>query len=149
MHHLITRLTAVFIAGTLLTACAPDTGTVSDAPDPEGSPSAGVVFADGAASGAINEIHPPYGNLDTVFTEADLNRIGLAQGDRFQVEANGNTLEVTWATTYEDVPEGSGVAFLNWEDKLRIARNHASAAETLGVTEEDIITIRPLAGSVD
>ena len=92
-------------------------------------------------AGVVNEIHLPYGNIDTNLTAEDLRRIGLNQGDFFFVVAGQNTLGVLWANTYSDVPEGSGVAFLNWEDKVRIARNHANAAETLGLEVGDTFTI--------
>ena len=53
----------------------------------------------------------------------------------------GSTFEVAYKTTYADVSEGAWVAFLNWDDKLRFARNRANAAETAVCKLDDAVTV--------
>ncbi len=101
-------------------------------------------FTENSAEAKVGGIAPVHGNFETAFIAEDLQKLGLKQGDRFQVEANGKVLEVLWGTGFSDVPEGEGVAFFNAEGVLRIARNFANAATTLGVREGDMIIVRPL-----
>ncbi|MGV3531835.1 MAG: SAM hydroxide adenosyltransferase [Chthoniobacteraceae bacterium] len=78
------------------------------------------------------------------FTADDLGQLGLKPRQRLLVEANGKSFEALWGTEYSDVPEGEGVVFLTGDGLLRIARNFANAAATLGVKESDYITIRAI-----
>ena len=45
------------------------------------------------------------------------------------------------ATTYSDVDKGDWVAFINWDDKLRVAISFGNAAEVLACKADDPVTV--------
>ena len=95
-----------------------------------------------AVSGKIEIIGEEYGNIDTTLTQTDLDKLDLKVGDDFALTHNTTTVTVHLGKTYEDVEKGEWVSFLNWEDKLRLARSFANASETLKAEVGDDITIR-------
>ena len=94
-----------------------------------------------SASGRIVEVGAEYGNLETSLVAADLIHLGLAKGKTFTAVCNGNEISVVLGDTYSDVPEGDWIAFINWEGKLRLARNLRNASEALSATVGDAVTI--------
>ena len=94
-----------------------------------------------SANGEISTIGEEYGNLETSLDQDDLDTLELTTGDTFTLSHGENSVTVTLGKTYEDVEKGEWISFLNWEDKLRIARSFENAAETLGAKAGDAITI--------
>ena len=91
--------------------------------------------------GKIEAINPKFGNIDTSLTSADLKKLGLQRGDSFKLAVNGKRVDIYLGYTYSDVPKGDWVAFITKGDKLRIARNLANAAKTLGAKIGDSVTL--------
>tara|TARA_Y100001934_G_scaffold75473_1_gene93862 strand:- start:863 stop:1234 length:372 start_codon:yes stop_codon:yes gene_type:complete len=92
-------------------------------------------------TGTVNEVSPNHGNLDTTITKEAVEAAGIAQGDTIEFACGGPTFAVAFATTYGDVDEGAWVAFINWDNKLRLARNLANAAETADCALNDAVTV--------
>ena len=94
-----------------------------------------------SASGKIEKITREYGNIETTLTQQDLDQLDLQTGDDFQLTHKATLIIVHLGETYGDVEQGAWISFINWEGKLRIARNSANAAETLDAAEGDDLTI--------
>ncbi len=114
-------------------------GTVALAPDSR----SGAAHADGAAHGRAVSVTENHGNIFTNFTAADLERLGLARGDAFELVAGGRSWSVYLGSDYGDVAPGGWVAFLRAEGVLLLARNHEDAARTAGIAAGDPLVIRP------
>lgn len=84
-----------------------------------------------------------HGNLDTDLDQHGMVEFGLQPRETFAVSAGDIRVTVLFATTYSDVAEGQWVAFMN-DGYLRLARNMANAAETLGVEPGSAIHIHRL-----
>ena len=93
------------------------------------------------AKGTIENIGPEYGNLETSFSQDDLDHLDIQIGDKFNLTHGATTVTVHLGTTYEDVEKGEWISFLNWEKKLRIARSFANAEKTLEAKAADGLTI--------
>ncbi len=98
-----------------------------------------------AADGSIATVAAEFGNIETTLTQEDLDRLEIRVGDDFQLTHKDTTVTVRLGRTYEDVERGEWIAFINWEDKLRVARSFANAAETLGAEDGDPLTIARIA----
>jgi dienelactone hydrolase len=108
-------------------------------------PSSTATFEDGAAKGVVSRLVPVFGNFITSFVREDFNRLGIAQGMRFELTVNETTVPVLLGSQYGDVPEGDWVGFWEAEGYLLICRNYRNAVETLGIHREDDVRVRPLA----
>ena len=97
---------------------------------PENHPSK-ALFADGGAYTEIIRVHPKYGNLDTAVVPADFRKLGIHKGDQFTVAFKDTRVRVFFGTTFGDVEKGAWIAFFKEDGRLKIARNHASAVDTL------------------
>ena len=78
-----------------------------------------------------------FGNLETSFVEADLQAIGIASGDSFQMRCHERSFNVLFGRGFRDVPVGDWVAFRSPQGSLTIARNSANAAEGSGCIAGD------------
>ena len=83
--------------------------------------------------GHIRNISPEYGNLNTSFTQADLDALELKLTGRFLIKVDDQQVLITLGKQYEDVAKGQWVGFIDWEGFLRIAILYGNAAEKLGV----------------
>ena len=101
-----------------------------------------AVYRDGAIHGKVTGFSPAYGNVYTEFVSSDLARIGVAKGDSFTVGFGEKTFSAKLGATYGDVPRGEWVAFFEADGYLKISRNHANAADTLGCKEGDAIYLK-------
>jgi DinB family protein/S-adenosylmethionine hydroxide adenosyltransferase-like protein len=108
------------------------------------SPSAGTVFKDGGAYGTVTQVEPPFGNLATSFLESDVEALGIAPGNAFQVRCKDKIFDIVLGSNYGDVPRGEWVAVFSMQGTLRIARNLASAAEASGCKAGDSLFISKL-----
>lgn len=102
-----------------------------------------VEIRDGVAHGRIAEITAGYGNLFSSFTPADLDRLGIRAGDRFDALINGRTFRVVYGTDYDSAPRGAWVAFPRAEGVVLFAINRGNAAEAAGASEGDPLLVRP------
>ena len=75
-----------------------------------------------------------YGNLITNIPGRLAEEVGLASGDPLDITIGDQPITVTFATTYDDVPEGDWLALINAEGVVEIARNLANAAKTVGAS---------------
>lgn len=86
-----------------------------------------------------------YGDMQTEFVATDMEKLGIKKGDKFRVSFKDKSFTVLFGTTYDDVPSGEWVAFMEAGGLLRIARNWENAKDTLGCKEGDEICISPIA----
>ena len=84
-----------------------------------------------STSGTVESISTEYGNLETSITLETLGSLGIKVNDHFVMDYKDTKIPVYFGKTYSDVEPGGWVSFINWENKLRIARNQKNAAETL------------------
>ena len=91
-------------------------------------------FADGGAYGRVRRIDPTFGNLSTTFVSTDWARLGVAIGQIFDVNINGNLYQASLVSTYADVPRGYWLAFRSADGYFTIAINFDSAAQRAGVS---------------
>jgi S-adenosylmethionine hydrolase len=96
-------------------------------------------------TGHIRNIAPEYGNLNTSFTQADLDQLGLVSTDQFLIQADHRQISVTLGTQYADVARGQWIGFIDWEGFLRIAVHYGNAAEQLTVHQHSQLQLsRPI-----
>jgi uncharacterized damage-inducible protein DinB len=100
-----------------------------------------TVFKDGGAYGTVTRVELPFGNLDTSFAESDVQSIGIASGDAFQLRCRDKTFDILLGKNFRDVPSGEWVAFSSLQGTLKIARNFASAAEASGCKAGDSLFV--------
>ena len=92
--------------------------------------------------GTIEAIGDEFGNLETSISQTDLDSLALVVGDNFTLTFGKTTVSVHLGKTYGDVENGEWISFVNWEKKLRLARNLANAAETLNAKVGDAFSIK-------
>ncbi len=95
--------------------------------------------------GHIRNIAPEYGNLNTSFTQADLDQLGLVSLDQFLLQTDNRQIRITLGQQYADVPSGQWIGFIDWEGFLRIAIHYGNAAEQLTVHQHSQLQLsRPI-----
>lgn len=94
-----------------------------------------------AVDGKIEKVDGEYGNVETTLLQDDLDSLDINPGDKLLLKHNSKAITVHFGESYADVGEGEWVSFLNWEGKLRFARNLANAATTLNAAAGDDIII--------
>ena len=114
-----------------------------DGPPAAAKPASVADFKDRGAYGTVIRVEPPFGNVQTSFVESDLRSLGIAPGTPFQLRCRQNTFDVLLGQNFGDVPRGEWVAFLSPEGTLTLARNLASAAESLKCEPGDTVFIGP------
>jgi S-adenosylmethionine hydrolase len=96
-------------------------------------------------TGHIRNIAPEYGNLNTSFTQADLDQLGLVSTDQFLIHTDNRQIRITLGQQYADVPRGQWIGFIDWEGFLRIAIHYGNAAEQLTVHQHSQLQLsRPI-----
>ena len=70
-----------------------------------------------------------------------MESLGLTVNNHFVMDYLGTKITVYIGKSYSDVEIGGWISFINWEDKLRIARIKRNAAETLTAKVGDNFTI--------
>ena len=100
----------------------------------------GVVMAD-ELNGTIVGISEDFGNLDTSFSQANIDTLGIELGSEYTLLHQDTSITVTLGSTYSDVAEGEWISFLDDRGKLRIARNLENAAATLNAKVGDAIAL--------
>ena len=86
----------------------------------------------GAAATTIRSVDPVFGNLQIGITKADLDQLGIMSGDTFLLKTADHSTTVLLATSYDDVPLGEWVAFIDADGWLIAARRMEHAANALG-----------------
>lgn len=105
-----------------------------------------VKHVDGKASAKVMKVHPVYGSFNLDCTRADLEKLGIDQGEHFDLSFKDKTFKIYLGHGYGDVPSGQWISFVTADDYLKIARNGASAKARLHCTEGDEIMIKAIEG---
>jgi len=100
-----------------------------------------AVYVEGWARGKTMKIDR-FGNLETSFVGADLDRLGLQTGDFLTLAAGDTAVDVFLGESFFDVQMGEWVAFLSQSGRLMVGRSYASAASTLDVSVDAGIQIQ-------
>ncbi len=108
------------------------------------APERTVVFDDGRAIGRVIDITDNYGNLFIDFQAEDFDRVGIHPGDRFRLTIDQISADVTYGTTFSDVPRGEWIAFPTAEGDTIIAINYGSAFEHTQAAVGDRVVIETL-----
>ena len=82
-----------------------------------------------------------HGNIFTSFVPEDLARLGIEQGDNFQLSLGDIAVMVYLGSNYRDVEHGEWIGIMRAEGVLMVARNRVSACQTLGCKIGDRVTI--------
>ncbi|MGF1530860.1 MAG: SAM hydroxide adenosyltransferase [Puniceicoccaceae bacterium] len=94
--------------------------------------------------GSIRRMIPIYGNFISGFVKADFEKLGIGQGDHFEMEARGMTARVLLGQSYGDVAVGEWISFWDADGYLLFCRNYRNAVETMGLELTDEVTVRRL-----
>ncbi|XOV86001.1 MAG: SAM hydroxide adenosyltransferase [Pseudomonadota bacterium] len=86
-------------------------------------------------------ISDDYGNVAVDAGAEALAELALSRGDTFTVGFGEKEFPIYFGETFSDVPRGDWVAFLTPAGNLLIARNYENAADTLGVSVGDKVTL--------
>jgi len=82
--------------------------------------------------GHIRNISAEYGNLNTSFTQADLDALEITLAGHFLIKVDQQQVLITLGEQYQDVAKGQWVGFIDWEGFLRVAIHYGNAADKLG-----------------
>lgn len=93
------------------------------------------------AESEVIALSPEHGNIFTGLVAADLDRLGIHAGDRFQMTIRETTVSVLMGSSYGDVERGEWVGIMRAEGVLMVARNFENACETVGCEPGDRIVI--------
>lgn len=93
----------------------------------------------GAVTGEIEHVDH-YGNVVTNIGQDVLK--GFKFGDRLRIEVGGRTFDLDFVETYGNTPKGALVGVITSDHTFEVARNQASANETLTVNAGNFISIR-------
>lgn len=104
-------------------------------------PGSTAEFRKEGAFSRIAWVDPVYGNLYTEFVPEDFWRLKIKKGEQFKISYNGQSHQVLYGTTYNDVPEGQWVAFLSGEGSFQISCNYCNAGKMLDYRKGDRIFI--------
>jgi S-adenosylmethionine hydrolase len=124
---------------------ATTTGSLSSMPDGtiEMRPASDAVFNAASATGTIRQMRPLYGNIYTSFVESDLMKLGIKIGSQFSLTKGEQSVVITFAKAYSDVPLKAWVAFIDSEGHVQLSRNYENAAETINAQIGDKLMITP------
>jgi len=86
----------------------------------------------------------PYGNLVTTITHRDLERLGIARGDRLEVTIGANTWQAPFVTTYANVPKGDRLVVLQSSGFVECAINQGNLAEAVEAEPHTPVTLKKL-----
>lgn len=100
-------------------------------------------FFENSVEGNIAGVTENHGNIFTSLVPEDLEQLGLATGDHFELSVGDHTVRVLLGSDYGDVAKGEWIGILRAEGVLMIARNYASACEALQCSTGDTLTITP------
>ena len=106
------------------------------------APSSDAVFEDGTAQGRVMSFDR-LGNVQTSFVAADLERLGVAIGDRIELASGEKTFEVHLGESVFEARLGEWVAFVSLEGHLIVSRSYGRAVTALETDIDEPIVIRP------
>lgn len=109
----------------------------------ENSTDSTAQFAGSSAQGTIVGVTENHGNIFTSFVPEDLARLGIEQGDHFNLTVRDTTVTIFLGSNYRDVEQGEWIGIMRAEGVLMVARNRVSACQTLGCAPGDVIRISP------
>ncbi len=103
-------------------------------------------YVNGEVSAKVMKVHPVYGSFNLDCTRADLEKLGIKQGNYFNICFQDKTFKVYLGHGYGDVPKGEWISFVTADDYVKIARSGANAEKLLHCTEGDEILIEVIGG---
>ena len=109
--------------------------------NPAPTPTSVAEFTDGGAHGTVFLVAPAFGNLRMSFVKSDFRSLEIAPKTSFALRCRETTVGVFFGEGFADVPRGAWVAFFSRDGMLTVARNRASAAETLNCRTGDAVFI--------
>lgn len=83
-----------------------------------------------------------FGNIITNISSADLEKIGIKEGEQLKVRAKDNTITLRLCTAYGDVPKGEPLSIIGGSDFLEISVNQGNAAQKFNVEIGDSVHVR-------
>lgn len=83
-----------------------------------------------------------FGNLQLNASPADLERIGVREGDAVRVALAGEEHPARYCRTFAEVLEGEIALLADSTGRIAVAVNHGSASARLGATRDDAVTLR-------
>ena len=84
----------------------------------------------------------PYGNLVTTIIRRDLEKLGIARGDRLEVTIGTSTWQAPFVTTYANVPKGDRLVVLQSSGFLECAINQGNLAEAIEAEPHTPVTVK-------
>lgn len=108
------------------------------------APTSDTVFENDAALGRVISFDR-LGNVQTSFVAQDLERLGVAVGDRFELTSGEKEFEVHLGESAFEARLGEWVAFVSLEGRLIVSRSYGRAVTALETDIDEPISIRPAA----
>lgn len=102
------------------------------------------VTVDGAVEGQV-VISDRFGNLQTSLDRVFLADMGITVGTELRLVVNDHVATMPYVHTFASVAEGRLLAHIDSADRLAIAVNLGSAAETLAMSEGTVFTLTRVA----
>jgi len=109
--------------------------------NPAPTPTSVAEFTDGGAHGTVFLVAPAFGNLRMSFVKSDFRSLEITPKTSFALRCRETTVGVFFGEGFADVPRRAWVAFFSRDGMLTVARNRASAAETLNCRTGDAVFI--------
>lgn len=85
-----------------------------------------------------------YGNLITNIPGKLVNYPGFVPGLPLRIKLGNQSVSATFATAYGDVATGQWLALISSEGAVEVARNLENAAETIGASAGEKVTLSPI-----
>lgn len=96
-----------------------------------------------ALAGEVTAIDEPFGNVWTNVDAVQLEELGLAPGAQVAVQVGEARLQVTYATTFGDVPVGQPLLYVNSRGQAALALNMGDFARTYSVAPGAPVRLAP------
>ena len=84
-----------------------------------------------------------YGNLITNIPRKLATGAGFVPGQHLRINLGNQSVNATFATTYGDVATGQWLALISSDGAVEVARNLENAAETIGASAGEKVTLSP------
>jgi hypothetical protein len=97
-------------------------------------------------NGEVIAVDDPYGNLVTNITEAQLAGLGYTLGDQVPVRLAARRLRLPFVRTFENVPEGKPLLYIDSRGRVALAVNGGNMSRTYDIHPPAVLLIprRPL-----
>jgi hypothetical protein len=101
-----------------------------------------VAAVDGAGvTGEVIALDDPYGNLITNITQAQLVELGYTLGDQVPVRVGARRLRLPFVKTFENVPEGKPLLYIDSRGRVALAVNGGDMSRTYDIHPPAVLLI--------